>query len=223
MKHNGDRCQPLERPHFVTGQILTADDLQAEQDYQREVRRRHNRLCHGWGIVEGLGVRWERLRLESWSGLDLRSVPGETRSVFSAHAELELGPRTATCRVGFVAVRATETFVSPVPVVDPEDPDAVRYSRVREGFELAVLDDLPSTHRHAPDRGSAVRVAWWWDAPPGVRIEAAWRSKGGDVAARSAGTPDDYWVVLAAIGRTRVDRDDDHLRVRADVRRSASL
>ena len=30
MKHNGDRCQPLERPHFVTGQILTADDLLAD-------------------------------------------------------------------------------------------------------------------------------------------------------------------------------------------------
>ena len=60
MKHNGDRCQPLERPHFVTGQILTADDLRAEQDYRAgEVRRRHNRLCHGWGIVDGLGVRWD--------------------------------------------------------------------------------------------------------------------------------------------------------------------
>ena len=223
MKHDGDRCQPLERPHFVTGQILTADDLRAEQDYQREVRRRHNRLCHGWGIVEGLGVRCKASAPRVVVGPGFAISPRGDEICVHADAELELGARTAAGRVAFVAVRATETFVSPVPVVDPEDPDAFRYSRVREGFELAVLDDLPSTHQHAPYRGSAVRVAWWWMRRQVSELRLRWRGKGGDVAALSAGTPDDYWVVLAAIGPTRVDRDDDHLRVRADVRRRASL
>jgi hypothetical protein len=45
-----------ERPHFFTGQLLTADDLQAEQDYFRGKSRLHHRLLHGWGIVSGLGV-----------------------------------------------------------------------------------------------------------------------------------------------------------------------
>ena len=83
MKHNGDRCQPLERPHFVTGQILTADDLRAEQDYQRELAAGTIGCVTAGASLTDSGCGGTRLRLESWSGLDLRSVRGETRSVFT--------------------------------------------------------------------------------------------------------------------------------------------
>ena len=46
----------FERPHFFTGKLLTADDLQREQDYFRGKSALHNRFLHGWGIVAGLGV-----------------------------------------------------------------------------------------------------------------------------------------------------------------------
>jgi hypothetical protein len=46
----------LERPRFFTGQLLTADDFQQEQDYFRDKSRLHNRFLHGWGIVAGLDV-----------------------------------------------------------------------------------------------------------------------------------------------------------------------
>jgi hypothetical protein len=47
--------EPPRRPVFVAGQLLTAEMLQAEQDYHRGMRRLHNRL-HGYGVVDGLDV-----------------------------------------------------------------------------------------------------------------------------------------------------------------------
>ena len=52
-------CASLTRPHYYTGQLLDAATLQAEQDYQREKLRRHNRKLHGFGVVTGLGVHVE--------------------------------------------------------------------------------------------------------------------------------------------------------------------
>ena len=52
--------EPLERPRFFAGQLLTADDLQREQDYFRGQARRHNRYLHRWGIVSGLEVTLDR-------------------------------------------------------------------------------------------------------------------------------------------------------------------
>ena len=46
----------FERPHYFAGKLLTADDLQREQDYFRGKSSLHNRYLHGWGIVAGLGV-----------------------------------------------------------------------------------------------------------------------------------------------------------------------
>lgn len=56
-----DPCKPchlpcLERPRYFCGQLLTEEDLEAEQNYQREKNRLHNRYLHGWGVVCGLKV-----------------------------------------------------------------------------------------------------------------------------------------------------------------------
>lgn len=52
----GQADAPLTRPRFSPGQLLTAEDLQLEQDYHREKLRRHNLGLLGFGIVEGLEV-----------------------------------------------------------------------------------------------------------------------------------------------------------------------
>jgi len=49
-----------ERPAFFDGQRLTAADLTAGADYERTMRRLHNRALHGWGVVSGLGVSGKR-------------------------------------------------------------------------------------------------------------------------------------------------------------------
>lgn len=46
---------PVRRVHYFYGQLLRPEDLQAEQDYHREMRYVHNRLL-GSGVVHGLGV-----------------------------------------------------------------------------------------------------------------------------------------------------------------------
>jgi hypothetical protein len=47
----------LDRVHYFPRQLLTADDMAAEQRYFQEKLRRHNRFLHGWGVVCGLEVR----------------------------------------------------------------------------------------------------------------------------------------------------------------------
>lgn len=50
---------PLTRPNYSSGQLLDAATLIAEQDYQRQKIRLHNRTLHSVGIVSGLGVQIE--------------------------------------------------------------------------------------------------------------------------------------------------------------------
>ena len=47
--------EPPRRVRFFSGQVLTAEDLAAAQEYLRGMRRLHNRL-HGYGTVSGLDV-----------------------------------------------------------------------------------------------------------------------------------------------------------------------
>lgn len=53
----GPTCRglvPTERPRYFAGQLLTEDDLRAEQEYVLAKNRLHNRFLHGWGVVCGL-------------------------------------------------------------------------------------------------------------------------------------------------------------------------
>lgn len=44
----------IKRVNYYDQQFLREGDFTAEQTYHMEMRRRHNRLLHGWGIVEEL-------------------------------------------------------------------------------------------------------------------------------------------------------------------------
>lgn len=56
------------RSSFISGQLLSAEDLQTEQDYHRSMRYLQNRM-HGDGVVQGLDVE---VGVES----ELRVSPG---------------------------------------------------------------------------------------------------------------------------------------------------
>jgi len=45
-----------KRMNYFTHQLLREQDFRDEQAYHIEMRRRHNRLFHSWGVVEGLEV-----------------------------------------------------------------------------------------------------------------------------------------------------------------------
>src|SRR5882757_1794308 len=46
----------LERVRYFSRQLITAEDMRAEQEYFINKQRRHNRLLHGTGVVCGLDV-----------------------------------------------------------------------------------------------------------------------------------------------------------------------
>lgn len=46
----------IKRVNYFTHQFLREQDFKDEQSYHVEARRRHNRLFHSWGILEGLEV-----------------------------------------------------------------------------------------------------------------------------------------------------------------------
>ncbi len=52
MAYNTD----IERLNYYEGEFLGAADFQAEQEYHRDMRRRHNIGQHTWGIVSGLDI-----------------------------------------------------------------------------------------------------------------------------------------------------------------------
>ena len=49
--------EPLLRLRYFPGQLMTADDMRAEQEFLLKKARRHNRFLHGWGVTCGLDVR----------------------------------------------------------------------------------------------------------------------------------------------------------------------
>lgn len=50
-------CEALERVRYFPRQLLTADDMRAEQEYFRAKMRRHNRMLFGRGVACGLQVQ----------------------------------------------------------------------------------------------------------------------------------------------------------------------
>ncbi len=67
---------------YFTGQVLSVDDLRAEQEYHRSMRYLHNRL-HGSGVVSGLDVEV--------AGSDLHVGPG--LAIDAAGREIVLAER----------------------------------------------------------------------------------------------------------------------------------
>lgn len=143
-------CPPLRRPSYFTGQLLTAADFQAEQDYHRQARQRHNRTLHGAGIVDGLGVVCSGARVRVAAGLALDCAGREI--CVPAETELTLaGVRGNTLHV-YLAY--AERVGEAVPTLEGE----AAPSRVEESFALSV-GDAPSKH---------------------ARRGAGWRACGGD-------------------------------------------
>jgi hypothetical protein len=125
----------LTRPRFFYGQLLTAADLQAEQDYFRKMTRRHNCCLFGTGIVTGL-----RVTLDSSSSTKDEPVI----TVAPGCAIAPDGQQLSVCEAlrcvlrarglaGYVVLQYFERAIDPVPT--PSGPPEC--SRIEEGVALA--------------------------------------------------------------------------------------
>src|SRR4029453_1595301 len=111
----------LVRNRYYAGQLLTAQDLQLEQDYVRARLRRHNRELHGVGVVHGLqvsvrqnsGGAGEQVVVQPGIGI----APGGEASEVCAEASATL-PKTGAQL--FVMLSQAERLTRPAAASDDE-------------------------------------------------------------------------------------------------------
>jgi len=129
----------LTRPRYFYGQLLAAGDFQAEQDYSRNVTKRHNRCLFGAGIVTGL-----RVTLDS-------SASTKDEPVITVAPGCAIGPDgqqlsvceplrcvlSASGSAGCVVLRYFERAIDPIPV--PSGPPEC--SRIEEGVAVAFEEE----------------------------------------------------------------------------------
>jgi len=208
---------PVERVRYFPRQLLTADDLAAEQGYHREKVRRHLRYLHGWGVVCGCSVE----QSGKTAGWQVRVSPGYAVSpmgdeIFiddTVEVDLRLGVQSAPCAVqpcpplgepapardgratAYIAVRSADCYSRPVRVHPAGcgcDETSCEYSRVREVFEIKVLWALPASHQAAAQQD----LQW------GRMLENLARDHQKELVFPVPPCPDcasDPWVVLATI------------------------
>jgi hypothetical protein len=132
--------QQLVRNHYFSGQLLSTDDLQREQDYMLGRMRRRNRFLTGWGVVAGLGVSVEQGEAV---------VVGPGFAIDCAGNELIVDTEAQLCLAGlggrqYIVARYLEICEAPaVPTTG-----LPAFSRVRESAYLEISHLNPAAgHR----------------------------------------------------------------------------
>lgn len=170
----GRRQAGLERTRFFERQLVTPDDLTQDQVYFREKHRRHNRMLHGWGVVCGACVRRGAGECEvvvepgyilgPWG--DEIVIPDDvTVDVCRAGRREQIGccepsaldpwcddgPPDCPQGTVYLAIRYAECDTRPVRALQSGcgcgcDESACQHSRIRDGYAIAVLPELPPTY-----------------------------------------------------------------------------
>jgi outer membrane protein OmpA-like peptidoglycan-associated protein len=187
------RINNHERVRYFPRQLLTADDMRAEQEYLREKQRRHNRFLHGWGVVCGLEVVKPGEKDPKWQvtvcpGYVLTPQGDEIlvtdKIKFDVQTKLqspepcavrwscppeEQPPPDTKQKTLYLAIRYIECNSRPVRVHPTGcgcDEAACEYSRVRDSFELKALWKLPDSHvKESRKPGHIVPCPPWTDDP----------------------------------------------------------
>jgi len=220
----GCTASTLERVRYYPRQLLTADDMSAEQQYVLQKDRNHVRNLHGWGVVCGMEVVASATETSPWR---VRVCPGhvvtpqgcEIQLAELATLDLATGAQTAVdpCAGAwpcpptgampggkpgqviqvYVAIRYAECPSRPERVLPAGcgcDETACEHSRIRDAFELGMLWELPASH------AAAVRADKVW-----VKAFRQWQNQSAEDPATPAPAPaclvcpDDPWVVLARV------------------------
>jgi len=141
----------LKRNRFFSGRLLTAEDLELEQEYFREKLKRHNRYLHGFGIVFGLEVSKGRSAVVVSPGLAIDCQGNEiavTEPLEESFPTQDLGSTL------FLSIRFVERETDPVPSMF--NTSELENSRVEESA-VAVLEkgNKNQGHRHLKGRWRA--------------------------------------------------------------------
>jgi hypothetical protein len=137
----------VKRLNYFNHQFLVDTDFRDEQDYHVEMRRRHNRYMHGWGVAEGLLVErnGERQILVT-PGMAI-DRDGREMILLEARA-LNVAPLE---RAGHVY--AVVSYREEGAGQQSDGGQLPNYTRM---VEMAVIS---ITHHHPPSDGTAVALA----------------------------------------------------------------
>ncbi|MBP2328882.1 hypothetical protein JOF56_009267 [Kibdelosporangium banguiense] len=131
----------LERNRYFTGKAMAARDFAADPDYLLGVHRAHNRLCHGWGVLDGLTVTVDQtttrcVRVAPGVALDRNGREVIVSTGLSATVDLYALP-------ALLCVQYAEDEIEPVPPVSVASADATasEYNRVRENPKTTWITD----------------------------------------------------------------------------------
>lgn len=127
-----------DRPHYYVGKLLTTDDFLTEQQYFIAKQRRHNRFCHGWGVVHGLTVSATHSCICIDPGIAIDCAGNEI--LLDSPAQNNI-PKELT--EFYVTVKFTETLIKPVPALSPDSIQG-EFSRIREGCHVELVADDPT-------------------------------------------------------------------------------
>jgi hypothetical protein len=156
--NSATRSSGQERVRYFPRQLLTADDMRAEQEYFREKQRRHNRMLHGWGVVCGLDVVADTqkgsMAIQICPGYALGPCGDEIylADAFSFDLTNCAKPANVPCTpTGVAAASSTQPPILAVKIRYADcptrpmrtlpagcgcDDSACEYSRIRDGFEI---------------------------------------------------------------------------------------
>jgi hypothetical protein len=198
----GSDLVSLERTRYFPRQLVGPADLTQDQVYFREKERRHNRLLHGWGIVCGaLVTQGDGCKLKVSPGYVLGPYGDEI--LIDAPIELDVckqdsigvfdcgdvdvwcgdAPRIKDDATAYLAVRYAERATRPVRVPGCGcgcDGGECEYSRLRDGFELKVLTELPESYLR----------------PKPMNLGSVLACTGNPARAKCPPCPSDPWVIL---------------------------
>jgi hypothetical protein len=128
---------PISRPRYLAGALLSADDFTSEQNYLREKQRRHNLHCHGFGVVQGLKVSTVR-KGSTWTvaiGPGVAIDPAGNEIELCTTARLPLPESPTAIEVG---IRFLERLSNPVPAPGDLASPGAQASRAEEGCEVLL-------------------------------------------------------------------------------------
>jgi hypothetical protein len=206
------KVQTLERVRYFPRQLMTAEDMRAEQEYFLERMRRHNRLFHGWGILCGLDVQAAATSDKPWQVricpgdacspmgdevhvaapvlLDLAQVPGaggDDCVPCPCPPETPMSGGAPAVSVSYLAVRYLCRPSRPVRTGAADcgcADNGCETSRFRDDFELALLTDLP-----VPYDAASVTAEQTWLSKLAAGLSGGGGAGGGDVAVAEGAPP----------------------------------
>ncbi len=140
----------IKRMRYFDQQLLVLKDFTDEQDYHREMRRRHNRSLHTSGVANGLDVtKTGAKEVTVKSGMAIDNQGREI--VLEADTKIDLS--NATLFPPSSSVLVTISYAE--ELTDPSASDNTQNTRIKEKFNLVATKE---TVGNPPD-SSAVQLA----------------------------------------------------------------